>query len=282
MSYRNKTYVIFSGDHDIWAYRLMKAWHTTKHIEFNFYDAHELKPLTDRASEETVKGRLRERFANAKQAIVLVGYNTRNLYKFVRWEIEVALDLDLPIIVVNLNGMRTYDPDLCPPILKDKYVIHVSYNARIIKYALDDFPQRYQCKPRPELVNWVYTESAYRQVGLVKQLRRKELRFVIYLDESNQFRWCLVNQDNQMLGDSGVSYSNARECRIAIVNLKKELSQASIEDTTRPHLLVCLCQPARCFVRVALGWRQSKGKGNRGGSRPLGAGGSFQKCFELS
>jgi uncharacterized protein YegP (UPF0339 family) len=236
MSYRNKTYVIFSGDEDIWAYRLMKAWHTKKHIDFNFYDAHNLKPLTDRASDETVKARLRERFANAKQAIVLIGYNTKNLYKFVRWEIEFALDLDLPIIAVNLNGMRTYDPDLCPPILRDKYVIHVSYNARIIKYALDYFPLQYQSKPRPEGVNWYCKESAYREVGLVKQLRRKQLSFVIYLDESDQFRWCLVNQDNQMLGDSGVSYPSARECRMAILNLKKEISQASIEDTTRPTL----------------------------------------------
>ena len=35
--------------------------------------------------------------------MVLVGEKTKNLYKFVRWEIELAIKLGLPIIVANLN-----------------------------------------------------------------------------------------------------------------------------------------------------------------------------------
>ena len=54
MSYRNKTYVIFDGDKDMWAYAYMKGWNQSEHIEFSFYDAHDLRPLADRASEETV------------------------------------------------------------------------------------------------------------------------------------------------------------------------------------------------------------------------------------
>jgi len=35
MSYRNKTYVIFYGDNDLWAYAYMKGWNESEHMEFN-------------------------------------------------------------------------------------------------------------------------------------------------------------------------------------------------------------------------------------------------------
>ena len=45
MSYRNNTYVIFDGDNDRWAYAFLKGWNESDHIEFDFYDAHDLRPL---------------------------------------------------------------------------------------------------------------------------------------------------------------------------------------------------------------------------------------------
>ena len=81
MGYRNKTYIVFDGDNDMWAYGYMTGWKVSKHIDFDFHDAHDLKPLTDRASEGTVRQRLRERFLTAKHVIVLVGEQTRRLYR---------------------------------------------------------------------------------------------------------------------------------------------------------------------------------------------------------
>ena len=78
--------------------------------------------------------------ASAKHAIVLIGENTKNLFKFVRWEMELALKKDIPIIAVNLNDKRRIDPDRCPSIIRDEYVVHISFNMKIIKYALDNFP----------------------------------------------------------------------------------------------------------------------------------------------
>jgi hypothetical protein len=57
--------VIFDGDNDMWAYGYKRGWKENDRIEFNFDDAHDIRPLTDRASEETIKQRLRERMANA-------------------------------------------------------------------------------------------------------------------------------------------------------------------------------------------------------------------------
>ena len=143
MSYRNKTYVMFDADSDIGVYRLMTAWKANSKFDFNFHNAHELNNLRQTASEYTIKRKLRERLNNTKQAILLVGNNTKNLYKFVRWEIEVAIELDIPIIAVNLcksDGATTRTP----PILRDRaYFVSVPYEIKKIKYALDNFPSEY-------------------------------------------------------------------------------------------------------------------------------------------
>ena len=140
MSYRNKTYVIFDADTDRWAYGYMKGWKSNENMDFNFHDAHEIGPLTSNVSDETIKARLRERFSSAKQAIVLVGENTKNLRKWVPWEIEISQKLDLPIVVVNLNGKRQMDSDRCPAGLREWVAAHVEFKAKIIQYALDNFP----------------------------------------------------------------------------------------------------------------------------------------------
>lgn len=166
MSYRNKTYVIFDGDNDRWAYAYMKGWKSNENMDFNFYDAHDIRPLTDRASEETVKSALRQRFFNAKQVIVLVGENTKNLFKFVRWEIEIAQNLNLPIIVVNLNGSRQMDGGRCPAILRDWPAVHVEFKAKIIQHALDNFPNQYDTLPVASTGALHYSDRVYRALGL--------------------------------------------------------------------------------------------------------------------
>jgi Thoeris protein ThsB, TIR-like domain len=140
MSYRNKTYVIFDGDNDRRAYAYMNGWKSNENMSFNFHDAHDIGPLTDRASDETIKTRLRDRFSNAKQAIVLVGQETKNLRKWVPWEMEISQKLDLPIIVVNLNGLRQMDPNLCPVALRNWPAVHVEYKAKNNSTRLGQFP----------------------------------------------------------------------------------------------------------------------------------------------
>jgi hypothetical protein len=169
MSYRDKTYVIFDGDNDLWAYKFMKGWKSLDHIDFDFEDAHDEYGLTKRAEDEAyIKIRLRQRFKSAKQVILLIGKSTKNLYRYVRWELEVALELDLPIIAVNLNGDRLQNIDTCPPIIRNKYVVHIPFRMKIIKYALDHFPSSY--KNRDLLANTqggrLYPDSLCRDLGL--------------------------------------------------------------------------------------------------------------------
>ena len=138
------SYVIFDGDKDKWAYGRMKGWDALPTVPFTFANAHDLDNMTSRAqSEEYVKRNLKARMERSTAAVVLIGESTKNLYRFVRWELDLALELGLPIIAVNLNGSRVQD-DLCPPIIRDKCVVHVPFKLAPIKHALTYWPAEFK------------------------------------------------------------------------------------------------------------------------------------------
>lgn len=166
MGYRNKTYVIFDGDKDMWAYGFMLGWNKHEHMEFNFYNAHDLLPMEGTASEAYVKSVLKQRLQNTKQAIVVVGDSTRYLYRFVRWEIETCIDMGIPIMVVNLNGLNEMDTDLCPPILRGTCTIHVPFKAKAIQYALDDFCDGFADYKMQGLTDLYLKPYVYTSLGL--------------------------------------------------------------------------------------------------------------------
>jgi hypothetical protein len=167
MPYRNKTFVSFDGDTDMHYYRLMQAWKQNDGIEFNFYNAHDLNSARDTSLESSIKAQLAERMRNSKLFILLVGEKTKYLQKFVRWEIEQAVSRDLPIVAINLNGRRSMDDDRCPPVLKDKLAIHISFNAAIMQYALDYWPDSHLShKQKGGTGPYYYKEEVYRRLGL--------------------------------------------------------------------------------------------------------------------
>lgn len=134
-------YVIFDGDNDKWAYAFMNGWKANKNIDFDYQDAHDLDNMTSRAQDEQyVKSKLRERMKNSTAVVVLVGEKTKNLYKYVRWELELALELGLPIIVANLNKTNRIDRDRCPAIIRDACAVHIPYTLEALKHAMANWP----------------------------------------------------------------------------------------------------------------------------------------------
>lgn len=167
MAYRNKTYVCFDGDNDMHYYRLMQAWHQNDNSTFSFYNAHDINSARDSSQEASIKRQLRERLNNSKVLVVLIGESTRYLTKFVRWEMEQALDLDLPVIGVNLNGMRQQDPDLCPPVIRDELAVYVSFNASIMQHALENWPANHaSLRTQGKTGAFYYNADLYRRLGL--------------------------------------------------------------------------------------------------------------------
>ena len=165
MSYRNKTYVAFDGDNDIHYYRLMCAWKQNDATSFSFFDAHDLNYARDTSLEESIKSQLRERLDNSKIFVLLIGEKTRYLRKFVPWEIDQALQRGLPIICVNINGKRSQDENTCPPKLRDELAMHISFNARILQHALENWPARHNAL-KPTTGAYYYKDVVYLKLGL--------------------------------------------------------------------------------------------------------------------
>jgi len=166
MPYRNKVFVSFDGDNDIHYYRLMRAWRQNDRTPFRFFDAHDINTALDTSTEETIKERLRERLANAFVVVSLIGERTRYLYRFVRWELEQAIRRDLPIIGVNLNGYRWQEEQRCPPVVRDELAVYISFNAAILQYALENWPQTHRhLRQEGSSGPYYYAEDVYR--GLV-------------------------------------------------------------------------------------------------------------------
>ena len=166
MAYRNKVYVSMDADNDLHYYYLMRAWKQNDNSDFNFYDAHDLNNIYDK-SEESIKSGLRERFKNTKVFVLLVGEHTKYLYKYVRWEIEEAIKREIPFIVVNLNGKRCLDTANCPALARDTLALHISFNSKIMQYALENWPNSFEDKHRSgDSDSYYYKDNVYKGLGL--------------------------------------------------------------------------------------------------------------------
>ena len=166
MPYRNKIYVSMDADNDILYYNLMKAWKQNDNTPFNFYDAHDINTILDK-SEESIKAGLQERFRNTKIFVLLVGEHTKYLYKYVRWEIEQAIKRELPCIVVNLNGKRSLDSVYCPALMRDNLAVHISFNAKILQFALENWPNNDKhYRKNGKIGAYYYNDEVYRKLGL--------------------------------------------------------------------------------------------------------------------
>lgn len=173
MAYRNKTYVAFDGE-DLYAYRMMQAWKENENIEFDFYDAHDLNTALDTSKPETIIAHLRERLANAKQVILLVSNTTRSKAAdedtFLYYEVEAIRRRGLPVVFANLNSSRKVQSAKLPESLASNYyTMSVSWQPKIIMFALDDYVAKFQknlTADDPKTGPWCYAASVYEELGL--------------------------------------------------------------------------------------------------------------------
>ena len=165
MGYRNKTYVAFASE-DISKYRLMEAWKANEHIDFDFYDAHDLCISRDTSKPETIKRNLRERMKSAKQVVLLGSKDGKRKgsdgASFLAHEIEVIIEFNLPVVVANLDGdrvvVRNYIPD--PLLDANYYTVSVSFQPKIIMHALENFAANDKKGPHQ------YPAKVYSDLGL--------------------------------------------------------------------------------------------------------------------
>ena len=169
MSYRNKTYIAFASE-DISSYRLMEAWRENQNIDFDFFDAHDLFVSRDTSKPETIRANLRERMKTAKQFVLLGSADAKKKggdgSSFLAYEIETMVSLGLPVVVANLDGDRTVDRNFIPkPLLDaDYYTMSVSFQPKIIKYALDNYATEFSDSNKTG--PYYYKSHVYDSLGL--------------------------------------------------------------------------------------------------------------------
>jgi hypothetical protein len=163
--------VAFASE-DIDYYYLMKAWKGNQYIDFDFYDAHDLNVALDTSSAETIKRRLRERIRNAKQAVLLASPNAltkaANKNSFLAYEIDLLLEYKIPIVIANLDGSRRLVIGNTPATLlgTGQAMLFTSFQAKIIRKALDDFVERFNKGEYKEPQYLFYPDKAYEDLGL--------------------------------------------------------------------------------------------------------------------
>lgn len=89
---------------------------------------------------------------------VLIGQDTRSKHKYVRWEMEVAIEKNCRIIGINLDGSRRVVDSTCPPIIRNIGAIFVPFSPKIVAYALEN----YQMKPNDD---YHYKDEVYKNLG---------------------------------------------------------------------------------------------------------------------
>ncbi len=90
--------------------------------------------------------------------ISLIGQDTKSKHKYVRWELEVALEKNCRIIGVNLDGSRRMNPNTCPKIIQDVGAMFVPFSPKIIAYALENYQMH-------DSGSWHYKDFVYQNLG---------------------------------------------------------------------------------------------------------------------
>lgn len=161
MAYKKKIYVSFDAD-DLIYYNMLKAWCSGETQEFAHYSPNN----SSQKSLETVGKVVEEKLRFANCFIVLVSDHTVSLGVQMSSEIEKAIKLDKPIVVVNLNGKRSIDKDLCPLRLRSRMVLHVSFNAKIIQKAIESWPSYYEQNRQNGSGAHFFKPEVYNKLGI--------------------------------------------------------------------------------------------------------------------
>ena len=152
-----RTFVGFSST-DIRYYRLMQAWKANENIDFNFTDC-QLHSEIQSENEQYIKRKCRERINMAGKYVLLIGQDTKSKHKYVRWEAEVAIEKNCTIIGVNLDGSRSMQRNICPPIIRDIGAIFVPFSPKIVAYAIENYQMH------DDNDNYHYKDQVYKSLG---------------------------------------------------------------------------------------------------------------------
>lgn len=145
-----KIYISYDHDKDVVYYDMLSAWFSDSDVTFVSHSLPSDIKNTPKSLTNAVNG-INEKMRGTSAFVILISENTKDISNNMLFEINLALGNDIPIIAVNVNGLRYIDENNCPSILKDKHVLHIAMNSRVLRLAIEIWPDYYKSHPEEAL-----------------------------------------------------------------------------------------------------------------------------------
>ena len=153
---KNKLYVIFDA-RDSSYYHSIKAWLQDEDIAF----CNDSIP-----SDSSIGKAIPEKISKANCCLFIVSENSKLLGDNILTELNEVCIKQIPIIALNVNGMRHCDTTICPIELQDKFILHIPLNQKVIIKALEVWPTYYSANKAIKRGSVYFTDNVYQKLGL--------------------------------------------------------------------------------------------------------------------
>lgn len=165
MAFSDQIYVAYDGNNDSVYFKQMLKWQRSNGDAFPLIDGYEVFKLIDKESDESVKAKLHDCMSRAQVFVILITATTKSYRRLIRWQIEYAIAHSMPMIAMNVNGIRSVDYDRAPTVLKKNLSMHITFNPMLLEYALDRWPQSHVLHQQKEHAYTMrYSEQVYDQL----------------------------------------------------------------------------------------------------------------------
>ncbi|MFA6661851.1 MAG: TIR domain-containing protein [Bacilli bacterium] len=150
MSYKGKIYVICHETFDVKAYNKLKDMRQTDDSQFNFIDSLSLSVQLNVLNDEELKLLLYKNMDEADIVLILLSKKVKSMRKFVKWQVEYAINQEMPIICINNSPLRSMDYSITPTKLKKRRSLFISYDSEVLELAC---------------MNWVQSNKKHSDMG---------------------------------------------------------------------------------------------------------------------
>ena len=162
----SEVYLCLDVETDLHFANLIQKWRRSGIGNFDFKMPDDEWATGDWEREDAATGGPLESLSDAKALVLLIGEYTRRQTPRVDLQLPAALQLDVPIIAVNLNDSRRQD-HLCPRLIAKELALYIAFNPRILSFAIENWPRSHALhKARGEIGPFYYGDSIYRDVSM--------------------------------------------------------------------------------------------------------------------
>ena len=140
MGYKGKIYVAFNALNDMNMYKALEAFEQEDGSKFNFYNGAQFANLLDKENDDVLKNKIQKNMDGSDLVVVLLSKTLKSMRRFSKWQVEYAINKQMPIIALNNNALRGVDYDIMPTILKNHLCLIVPNDPKALELACYNWP----------------------------------------------------------------------------------------------------------------------------------------------